>query len=102
MHKLSLIERFHEHEELADKFYALDVEILKMLDVETFCRALPKKVAALFTVPHCWLTFIDDSRAARFVRGKSEVLLVKRDTFVGLLPQAERPLRGQRKPQRLF
>ncbi|WP_020677253.1 sensor domain-containing diguanylate cyclase [Geopsychrobacter electrodiphilus] len=92
MHKLSLIERFHEHEELAEKFYALDLEILKILDVETFCRALPRQVAELFKVPHCWLSFIEDSGAARFVRGKSDAPLVRRESFEELLPQPERPL----------
>ncbi|MDQ6968436.1 MAG: diguanylate cyclase [Mariprofundaceae bacterium] len=80
------------HEELAEKFYALDVEILRTLDVATFCSRLPQQVAELFGVPQTWLTFIDDSKAARFVRGKGETLLVKRDNFVALFPQPDRPL----------
>ncbi|MCF6178822.1 MAG: sensor domain-containing diguanylate cyclase [Geopsychrobacter sp.] len=92
MRRQSIIERFHEHEELAEKFYALDVEILRTLDVASFCNRLPQQVAELFDVPQTWLTFIDDSKAARFVRGKGEALLVKRDSFVGLFPQPDRPL----------
>lgn len=92
MHKTSIIERFREHEELADKFYALDVRILKILDVATFCRELPQQVAELFDVPQAWLSIIEDSKAARYVRGKGETVLIPRDVFTTLLPRAEQPL----------
>lgn len=92
MKRTSIIERFHEHEDLAEKFYALDVKIMKILDVASFCRELPLHVAELFAVPHVWLSIIEDSKAARFVRGKGETMLVPRDLFLELLPQPDKPL----------
>lgn len=92
MSRTSIIERFHELEQLADKFYSLDVQILKVLDSQSFCRELPQLVAELFDVPHAWLSIIEESRAARFVRGKGETVLVPRETFERLLPNPEQPL----------
>jgi len=92
MNRTSIIERFHEHEELAEKFYALDVKIMRILDVATYCRELPLHVSELFDVPHSWLSIIDDSKAARFVRGKGETTLVPRDIFAQLLPDPDQPL----------
>lgn len=92
MRGISIIERFHEQEEQAEKFYALDVRMLKILDVATFCRELPLQIAELFDVPHAWLSVIEDSSAARYLRGKSETVLIERDIFTELLPQAEKPL----------
>ncbi len=92
MSRTSIIELFHEHEELSEKFYSLDVKIMKILDVASFCLELPLHVAALFDVPHAWLSIIDDSKAARFVRGKGETVLVPRDIFSQLLPNPDRPL----------
>lgn len=92
MRRTSLIERFHEHEELAARFHELDVRILQMLDVTTFCRELPQQVATLFDVPLVWLSIIDDAPAARFLRGKGETVLLPRQVFNQLLPRPERPL----------
>ncbi len=92
MNRSSIIEQFHEHEELAEKFYALDVKIMQILDVASFCRELPLHVAELFDVPHVWLSIIEDSKAARFVRGKGETVLVARDVFSHLLPNSDHPL----------
>lgn len=91
MRRTSIIERVHEHEQLAEKFYALDVRILGILDVATFCRELPRQVAELFDVPQAWLSIIDDTRAARFMRGKGETVLIPREAFAELMPQADRP-----------
>ena len=88
----SIIERVHEQEVLAEKFHQLDLQILQMLDVATFCRLLPQQIAELFDVPHVWLTIIEDCRAARFMRGKGETTLVGRAVFEQLLPDPGRPL----------
>jgi len=92
MNRTSITERFHDHEVLAEKFYLLDVKIMKMLDAASFCRELPRQVAELFGVPHAWLSIIDDSKAARYVRGKDESALVSREIFAQLLPDPEEPL----------
>ncbi len=92
MSRTSIIERFHDLEQLADKFYRLDVQILTILDSQSFCRELPRLVAELFDVPHAWLSIIEDSKAARFMRGKGETVLVPRETFERLLPHPEQPL----------
>ncbi len=92
MRRISIIERFHELEELAEKFHTLDVRILKILDVATFCRELPLQMADLFGVPHAWMSIIEDAKAAHFLRGKGETVLVPRDVFEQLLPQPDRPL----------
>ncbi len=92
MRRTSVIERFRELEELAEKFHALDVQILKILDVATFCRELPQQMADLFAVPHAWMSIIEDAQAARFLRGKGETVLVPRAVFEQLLPCPDSPL----------
>ena len=92
MRGVSIIERVREQEVLAERFHQLDLHILQMLDVATLCRTLPQRICELFEVPHVWLTIIEDSSAARFMRGKGETVLLPRELFSRLLPQPQKPL----------
>ena len=60
----TLIERFHEIEQLAEKFHLLETRILGVLNFREFFQVLQEQIGDIFTVPHVWFSLINDEEAA--------------------------------------
>lgn len=64
MKHTTLIERFRENEDLAEKFHLLETRILGVLNFQDFFQALLDQIGEIFAVPHVWLSLIKDEPAA--------------------------------------
>ncbi|MDY0189762.1 MAG: DUF484 family protein [Desulfuromonas sp.] len=67
-HNISLFERVRENEQLAEKFYQVELKILATLNYADFFETLLNEVAAVFDVPLVWFSLIDDSQVALLLR----------------------------------
>ena len=64
----TIIERFRENEQLAEKFHLLETRILGVLKFQDFFQELLEQISAIFEVPHVWLSLIKDEAAADPIR----------------------------------
>ncbi|MCK4691245.1 MAG: hypothetical protein KAT20_05535, partial [Desulfuromonadales bacterium] len=54
----TLIERFREIEQLAEKFHLLETRILGVLNFRDFFQVLKEQIGDIFDVPHVWFSLI--------------------------------------------
>lgn len=95
----TLIERFHEIEQLAEKFHLLETKILGVLNFRDFLQVLQEQIGDIFAVPHVWFSLIADElaaapieRAARSSKVREHLNLIERERFEKLFGKKERPL----------
>ena len=60
----TIIERFHEIEQLAEKFHLLETRILGVLNFRDFFQVLQEQIGDIFAVPHVWFSLIREEQAA--------------------------------------
>lgn len=114
-HDKSLFERVRENEQLAEKFYQVELKILATLNYADFFKTLLGEIAEVFDVPFVWFSLIrgtevecllrdrcdcqleeviscvDRELVERFVGENKEVLRVNEDLhhYLPLLPQKQ-------------
>jgi len=95
----TIIERFHEIEQLAEKFHLLETKILGVLNFREFFAVLQEQIGDIFGVPHVWFSLIrDDETAAPIQRAalssklREHLNLISRERFANLFPRPEKPL----------
>ena len=64
----TIIERFRENEQLAEKFHLLETRILGVLKFQDFFQVLLDQISEIFEVPYVWLSLIEDEDAAEPIR----------------------------------
>lgn len=67
-HKTTLFERVRENEQLAEKFYQVELKILATLNYADFFETLLREIATVFDVPLVWFSLIEDSEVACLLR----------------------------------
>lgn len=95
----TIIERFHEIEQLAEKFHLLETKILGALNFRDFFQVLQEQIGDIFAVPHVWFSLIRDEQAAAPIqraalssRVREQLNLVGREQFTQLFGTGEQPL----------
>ncbi len=95
----TIIERFRENEQLAEKFHLLETRILGVLNFQDFFQVLLEQIGDIFVVPHVWLSLIKDEpaaepirRAAASARLRVRLNQVEADTFRKLFGRDDKPL----------
>lgn len=99
MKQQTIIERFREIEQLAEKFHLLETRILGVLNLRDFFQILQEQIGDIFDVPHVWFSLIRDEdaaapiyRAAQSSRMREQLNLIGRDQFAKLFAHPEKPL----------
>lgn len=67
-HDKSLFERVRENEQLADKFYQVELKILATLNYADFFETLLSEIATVFEVPFVWFSLIEGSEVECLLR----------------------------------
>lgn len=95
----TIIERFREIEQLAEKFHLLETKILGVLNFRDFFQVLQEQIGDIFEVPHVWFSLIRDEeeaapihRAALSSKIREHLNLIGRDKFEQLFGTGEKPL----------
>ena len=73
----TIIERFRENEQLAEKFHLLETRILGVLRFQDFFQVLLEQIGDIFAVPHVWLSLIKDEAAAEPIRRTATSALLR-------------------------
>ena len=95
----TIIERFRENEQLAEKFHLLDTRILGVLNFQDFFQVLLEQIGDIFEVPHVWLSLLKDEAAAEPIlrtatsaRLRSRLNQVDAERFRKLFGRDDKPL----------
>ncbi|EAT14554.1 sensor domain-containing diguanylate cyclase [Desulfuromonas acetoxidans] len=67
-HDKSLFERVRENEQLAEKFYKVELKILSTLKFADFFDTLLKEISDVFQVPFVWFSLIADTEVAAMLQ----------------------------------
>lgn len=67
-HDKSLFERVRENEQLAEKFYQVELKILATLNYADFFQTLLREIATVFEVPFVWFSLIEGSEVECLLR----------------------------------
>jgi diguanylate cyclase (GGDEF)-like protein len=62
-----LLARVKENEEIARKFFEVEMSVLSTLNFNEFFEELLREIKEKFGVPYVWLSMIDSSRATRLI-----------------------------------
>ncbi|NOY13792.1 MAG: hypothetical protein GXP51_08995, partial [Deltaproteobacteria bacterium] len=99
MRHATIIERFREIEQLAEKFHLLETRILGVLNLRDFFQVLQEQLGDIFSVPHVWFSLIRDEEAAVPIyragltsRMRQYLNLIERDEFEQLFGRGDKPL----------
>ncbi len=95
----TLIERFRENEQLAEKFHLLETRILGVLNFRDFFQELLEQIGEIFAVPQVWLSLIASepavaplTRLAGSSRLRHRLKLLAQEQFAELCPDSGKPL----------
>jgi diguanylate cyclase (GGDEF)-like protein len=95
----TIIERFHEIEQLAEKFHLLETKILGVLNFRDFFQVLQEQIGDIFAVPHVWFSLLCDQqatapilRAAFSSKTRQHLNLIEHERFEQLFNNPARPL----------
>ena len=93
-HDKSLFERVRENEQLAEKFYRVELKILATLRFSDFFDTLLKEISDVFQVPFVWFSLIADTEIAAMLQqcagncaDGNRINLIDRHQLRGLLAE---------------
>ena len=95
----TILERIRENEEIARKFFEIEVSILSILDFEGLFARLLSEIREKFGIPCVWISLIDKSEISDLVRTlpfskelRERLNLIDRKTFLRLTENKTTPL----------
>lgn len=95
----TIIERFRENEQLAERFHLLETRILGVLKFQDFFQELLEQIGDIFAVPHVWLSLLADepkvapmARLGSTARLRNRLKLITRERFASLCRTGGKPL----------
>lgn len=95
----SILERIRENEEIARKFFEIEVSILSILDFQGLFERLLSEIREKFGIPCVWISLIDKSEISDFIQIfpfskdlKDGLNLIDRRTFLRLTGNSPKPL----------
>ena len=87
----SILERVRDNEEIARKFFDIEVSILSILDFEGLFKRLLSEIREKFDIPCVWISFIDKSEVSVLLQTltvskdlKERLNFIDRKTFLRL------------------
>jgi uncharacterized protein YigA (DUF484 family) len=93
-----LLDTLELNEEIARKFFEVEVSILSILNFKDFFERLLVEIREKFLIPYVWVSFIEDSESARQILliTASDLLrqrlsLVEKSAFMPLIGNDTRP-----------
>ena len=93
-----LLARVQENEEIAQKFFEVEMSVLSTLNFQDFFAELLTKIREKFVVPYVWVSMIASSRATRLIRSFASThiqeryfTLVEKEKFEKILPTGSKP-----------
>jgi len=95
----NILERIRENEEIARKFFEIEVSILSILDFQSFFEHLLSEIREKFGIPCVWISLIDRSEISDLIQSlpfskdlKERLNLIDRKTFLRLTDNRITPL----------
>ena len=95
----SILERIRENEEIARKFFEIEVSILSILDFQGLFERLLSEIREKFGIPCVWISMIDKSEISDLIQSlpfskdlKERLNLIDRKTFLRLTDNRITPL----------
>ncbi len=95
----SILERIRENEEIAKRFFEIEVSILSILDFEGLFERLLSEIREKFGIPCVWISLIDKSEISDLIQTlpvskdlKEKLNLIDRKTFLRLTDHRTTPL----------
>jgi diguanylate cyclase (GGDEF)-like protein len=95
----SILERIRENEEIARKFFEIEVSILSILDFQGLFERLLSEIREKFGIPCVWISLIDRSEISDLIQSlpfskdlKERLNLIDRKTFLRLTDNRITPL----------
>ena len=95
----SILERIRENEEIARKFFEIEVSILSILDFQGLFERLLSEIREKFGIPCVWISMIDRSEISDLIQSlpfskdlKERLNLIDRKTFLRLTDNRITPL----------
>lgn len=93
-----LLARVQENEEIAQKFFEVEMSVLSTLNFKEFFAELLGKIREIFVVPYVWVSMITSSRATRLIRSfasahipEKHFRLAEKDKFEEILGGSSKP-----------
>lgn len=93
-----LLDTLELNEEIARKFFEVEVSILSILNFKDFFERLLVEIREKFLIPYVWISFIEESESARQIRliAASELLsqrlsLIEESAFLTIIGKDTRP-----------
>ena len=97
-----LLERLKRNEEIARKFNEIEISILSILNFEDFFERLLFQIADKFSIPHIWLSIIQESTICKQLKGRIEsavlnsaIAFVSQERFLSIIKDSK-PLLANR------
>jgi diguanylate cyclase (GGDEF)-like protein len=95
----SILERIRDNEEIARKFFEIEVSILSILDFEGLFERLLSEIREKFGIPCVWISLIDKSEISDLIQTlasskdlKDRLNIIDRKTFLRLTDNRTTPL----------
>lgn len=95
----SVLERVRDNEEIARKFYEIEVSILSILDFKGLFERLLSEIRDKFGIPCVWISLVEKSEISDFIQTlasskdlKDRLNVIDRKTFLSLIGNRTSPL----------
>jgi diguanylate cyclase (GGDEF)-like protein len=95
----SILERIRDNEEIARKFFEIEVSILSILDFESLFERLLSEIREKFGIPCVWISLIEKSEISDLIQRlaiskdlRDRLNLIDRKTFLRLTDKRTTPL----------
>ena len=95
----SILERIRENEQIARKFFEIEVSILSILDFKDLFERLLSEIREKFGIPCVWISLVDSSEISDLIQTlasskdlKERLNVIERKTFLGLIGSRTTPL----------
>jgi len=93
------MERLRYNEEIARKFFEIEVSILSISNFKDLFERLLAEIREKFEIPYVWISLIDENDTVHFIRdiASSEILkqrlnIIKKDALLELIGEGAKPL----------
>lgn len=94
----SLFERVRHNEIVARKFHEIEVSILTILNFQDFIEKLLFEISSKFSVPHAWISIIEESSISKYFHNISDSKLLSTSTAFLSMEQFQKIATKRNKP----
>ena len=94
-----LLETLRINEEIAQKFYEIEISILSILNFRDLFEKLLTEIREKFGVPYVWISMIDQSEVSDLIKTlesskalKERLNVIDKDAFLNLIANETQPI----------